>query len=1108
MTAAKPQVSGQPAKQTVCHWASKYLLIIASSALVSACSGGNTGSVEIESSSEVLTSLIDSGPERQSSSRSANLSFSGAGVSRFECRLDLSDWVTCSSPRGYSDLELGEHEFSVRAFDASDQLLATDDWDWLIEPPEPADEQAPQTSLDSTPPALTQSTTANFSFSANETATFECRIDSGSWQSCTSPASHTGLAVGNHQFDVRATDAANNTDTSPATWNWTIQATEVSTCPDGAQRWSDPATWGGQVPGVGENVTIADGQSVALDDDTAPLAGLTIWGSLEFCREDLALTADWVMVHGRLDIGSENHPFEQQATITLTGDDTQQSIMGMGTRGLMVMGGQLELHGTPPQTVWSKINAHAAAGTTQLTMMEDVDWQAGDQLVIAPTDYYFVGASEQLDLAGVNGSNLTLENPLQDFRWGVMQYATSSGISLSPDGSLTPPQDPAGGQSATELDQRAEVGNLTRNIVIQAPDDSVWQSEGFGAHVMIMQLSSQAHINGVEFRRVGQAGILGRYPFHWHRLSYRDDGVELGDATGHYVRNSAIHNSMNRCITIHATNGTEVSNNVCYNVRGHGIFFEDAVERRNVVEGNLVLHTRNPEAADLLKVHEGPAPFGNLGTGASGLWVSNPDNTVRNNTAADAEGFGLWMAFPAAPVASSSNVDMIPNRLELGNFDYNTVHSNRRQGVMFDNVEIDDNGNVRDLMYVSTVDQLPSDRPYPNVRRATITGGSTWKNSSHGIWNRVFRPDYLNWTSADNMGRFFAGSAGEGQIAKALMVGTSLNSLNGRPAFHEDTTAFASYHSAFDIHHNLVMHFPLIPGAEFSGMYAMHDYYIRPVEMGQIRSPGNRLIDSHPGFRSNAPAPQYMTLSGAYLDANAMWGPENNWVVYDEPFLTHGLNCQDVLPSPDSNAVSCDGEFYGANDFVLNQANDRQRDFMAIDVTRFDDNNPDLVVGNWSMGTAQQGALLDHMRHFAVQHGGTYLLDFPDEVAPPTDVAMSIEHARHQENNFVLGISFSGLEPAQVYGSTFYNYDAPGHDTAGDFELKKNYTAIVDQGSDAANRQAVIDSDGWEYWQDTANNIVWIKVAGANLQPHSWEPEHYDEDDDEFLYWEWTLRVW
>ena len=60
-----------------------------------------------------------------------------------------------------------------------------------------------------------------FTFSSTESgSTFECRVDGGSWSPVHQPGHHRGLTDGVHTFDVRATDAAGNTDPSPGTWTW------------------------------------------------------------------------------------------------------------------------------------------------------------------------------------------------------------------------------------------------------------------------------------------------------------------------------------------------------------------------------------------------------------------------------------------------------------------------------------------------------------------------------------------------------------------------------------------------------------------------------------------------------------------------------------------------------------------------------------------------------------------------------------------------------------------------------------------------------------------------------------------------------------------------
>ena len=101
---------------------------------------------------------------------------------------------------------------------------------WTIEsPPSLPDTTPPDTSITGHPASSTTSTAAGFGFSATESgSSFECQLDGSSWAGCTSSKSYSDLAVGPHQFSVRATDGSGNVDASPASFSWTV---EVETPP-------------------------------------------------------------------------------------------------------------------------------------------------------------------------------------------------------------------------------------------------------------------------------------------------------------------------------------------------------------------------------------------------------------------------------------------------------------------------------------------------------------------------------------------------------------------------------------------------------------------------------------------------------------------------------------------------------------------------------------------------------------------------------------------------------------------------------------------------------------------------------------------------------------
>ncbi|HVL96839.1 MAG TPA: right-handed parallel beta-helix repeat-containing protein [Solirubrobacteraceae bacterium] len=92
-------------------------------------------------------------------------------------------------------------------------------------PAPPADTTAPDTAIAGGPDegASTTATDASFTFSSTEAgSTFECSLDGAGFASCASPAYYSGLQAGSHSFRVRATDAAGNTDASPAQRTWTV----------------------------------------------------------------------------------------------------------------------------------------------------------------------------------------------------------------------------------------------------------------------------------------------------------------------------------------------------------------------------------------------------------------------------------------------------------------------------------------------------------------------------------------------------------------------------------------------------------------------------------------------------------------------------------------------------------------------------------------------------------------------------------------------------------------------------------------------------------------------------------------------------------------------
>jgi hypothetical protein len=224
--------------------------------------------------------FIDSGPDPATRETSATFSFHASTAdATFECSLDGAAYTACSSPTTYDPLGEGTHNFAVRAVDAdgTDPSAATRSWRVDLTPPD--------TTITSGPSGTVVSRMASFTFTATEpVGSFACRLDSGPWETCTSPKSYAGLQEGPHVFEVAVTDQAGNPDPTPASRSWTIDLTVFAD--DFESGGFAVGGWTVQTGGAGTAAVVAGAGTGGSAG--AQLSSTTATGSFAYIQKTLA----------------------------------------------------------------------------------------------------------------------------------------------------------------------------------------------------------------------------------------------------------------------------------------------------------------------------------------------------------------------------------------------------------------------------------------------------------------------------------------------------------------------------------------------------------------------------------------------------------------------------------------------------------------------------------------------------------------------------------------------------------------------------------------------------------------------------------------------------
>lgn len=325
---------------------------------------------------------------------------------------------------------------------------------------------------------------------------------------------------------------------------------------------------------------------------------------------------------------------------------------------------------------WVRLNQTLNPAETTLQLDRAVDWRPGDRVAVTTTDY-LPGHNEMLEICavGADQKSITVQTPGSDAACGTDTnavkhlhngefYELTESAHEGIDRLDLEIQIRGGDQNGTKAaETRAAVALLTRDIRVVSggdvfPEDEAKQTcvydcfpeaatqYNFGGHMMARQGFAEFTVQGVEFFQLGQGGLMGRYPIHFHLARVTPAGT--------YAKDNSIVDSMTRWVTLHATQGVTVARNVGYLSIGHGFYLEDGTEINNRLYSNIGIfaragvETQNPrQVPGILAQPGGTAnpPFNSDVANPTVFWMMNGWNDFEYNMAAGANACGAcyWL---------------------------------------------------------------------------------------------------------------------------------------------------------------------------------------------------------------------------------------------------------------------------------------------------------------------------------------------------------------------------------------------------------------------------------------------------------------------------------
>ena len=146
-----------------------------------------------------------------------------------------------------------------------------------------------------------------------------------------------------------------------------------------------------------------------------------------------------------MEVGTEEFPYTSKITITMHSDLADPYLPIYGNKVIGCRFCQLDMHGPERIPTWTLMEETAEAGADKITLKQKVDWQVGELISVASTDYEGRHAEKRTIIA-IDRTNPEKPIITMDKAFEYKHYAATEKY-----GDET-------------IDMRAEVGLLSRNV--------------------------------------------------------------------------------------------------------------------------------------------------------------------------------------------------------------------------------------------------------------------------------------------------------------------------------------------------------------------------------------------------------------------------------------------------------------------------------------------------------------------------------------------------------------------------------------------------------------------------------------------------------------------